>query len=122
MKAKRQRLDLSQTERSIFMDIVKKSEGGKLFTTVMSGTTTNEMKFKVWQKVSNLFRDCTGKDLDHIKCRKLFGRLKSEEKQKHDSLAIKQFTVECGKTGGVAGPEAPPEMDAVLQIICRIQI
>ena len=69
------------------------------------------MKFKVWQKVSNLFRDCTGKDLDHIKCRKLFGRLKSEEKQKHDNLVIKQFTVECGKTGGGAGPEAPPEMD-----------
>ena len=48
-KAKRQRLDLSQSETTIFMDIVKNSEGGKLFATVMSGTTTNEMKFKVWQ-------------------------------------------------------------------------
>ena len=110
-EAKRKRQDYSQSEKEIFMDIIKNSDGGNLFKIVMAGTSTNEMKFRVWEKVSAEFRKCTGVDIDHVKCRKLFARLKQEEKQKHDSQVNKQFMVECAKTGGGPGVDPPPEMD-----------
>ena len=49
----------------------------------MAGTTTNDQKHKVWQKVSDIFNNETGHNLDAIKSRKLFQRLKSEEKKVH---------------------------------------
>ena len=86
----------------------------------MAGTTTNDQKHKVWQKVSDIFNNETGHNLDAIKSRKLFQRLKSEEKkvhlqvmiivvilnnlQKHDADINKQFDKDCGKTGGGTGP------------------
>ena len=49
----------------------------------MAGTTTNDQKHKVWQKVSDIFNNETGHNLDAIKSRKLFQRLKGEEKKVH---------------------------------------
>ena len=54
------------------MEIIKNSDGVNLFKIVMTGTSTNEMKFRIWERVSEEFRKCTGVDIDHVKCRKLF--------------------------------------------------
>ena len=77
----------------------------------MSGTTTNDQKHRVWQKIYEIFKSETNVDLGTEKCRKLFQRLKAEEKKKHDETINKQYMKECSKTGGGVGPSPPPQID-----------
>ena len=105
------RVNYSNSDKEIFMDIMKNADGGKLFTVVMSGTTTNDMKHRTWQRVSELFKNNTGLEVSTEQCRRLFMRMKAEEKQKHDDEINKRFLSQCSKTGGGPSPDVPPEID-----------
>ena len=105
------RVSYSNADKEIFMDIMKNADGGKLFTVVMSGTTTNDMKHRTWQRISELFKNNTGLEVTTEQCRRLFTRMKAEEKKKHDSEIEKSFMSQCLKTGGGPSPEVPPQID-----------
>ena len=105
------RVSYSNADKEIFMDIMKNADGGKLFTVVMSGTTTNDMKHRTWQRVSELFKNNTGLEVNTEQCRRLFTRMKAEEKQRHDYEINKSFMSQCSKTGGGPSPDVPPEID-----------
>ena len=105
------RVNYSSSDKEIFMDIMKNADGGKLFTVVMSGTTTNDMKHRIWQRVSELFKNNTGIDASTEQCRRLFMRMKADEKQKHDLEINKRFMSQCSKTGGGPSPVIPTEID-----------
>ena len=105
------RVNYSNADKEIFMDIMKNADGGKLFTVVMSGTTTNDMKHRTWQRVSELFKNNTGLEVNTEQCRRLFTRMKAEEKQRHDYEINKSFMSQCSKTGGGPSPDVPPEID-----------
>ena len=78
------RVNYSNADKEIFMDIMKNADGGKLFTVVMSRTTTNDMKDRTWQRVSELFKNNTGLEVSREQCRRLFMRMKAEEKQREE--------------------------------------
>ena len=105
------RVNYSNADKDIFMDIMKNADGGKLFKVVMSGTTTNDMKHRTWQRVSELFKNNTGLEVNTEQCRRLFTRMKAEEKQRHDYEINKSFMSQCSKTGGGPSPDVPPEID-----------
>ena len=105
------RVNYSSSDKEIFMDIMKNADGGKLFNVVMSGTTTNDMKHRIWQRVSELFKNNTGIDASTEQCRRLFTRMKADEKQKHDLEINKRFMGQCSKTGGGPSPDIPGEID-----------
>ena len=47
--------------------------------------------FRVWQRVSQLFKDNTGIEINTEQCRRLFTRMKAEEKQVYDDLNLVYF-------------------------------
>ena len=77
----------------------------QLFSTVMSGTTTNDMKHRFGHVVPKdaiiilsvlgsgrecpeLFKNNTGMEINTEQCRRLFTRMKADEKQVHDELYL----------------------------------
>ena len=55
-----------------------------------------------------MFKNNTGIEVTTEQCRRLFNRLKTEEKQKNDLEISKKHTQECSKTGGGNPPVLPP--------------
>ena len=74
---KRVRRDYSNSDKKMFMDIIQNADDGKLFTVVMSGTSSNNDKHMAWQRVNQLFKNYTGMDVSSYQCRKLFMRMKA---------------------------------------------
>ena len=98
-------------EKEIFLSILQQSESGRLWKVITEGTSKNQEKHDVWTKVAELFSENTGKNIDFIKAKQMWFRLKDSSKKKHDVNVIdKNFNKECAKTGGGTGPN-PPEME-----------
>ena len=97
-------------EKEIFLSILQQSESGRLWKVITEGTSKNQEKHDVWTKVAKLFSENTGKNIDFIKAKQMWFRLKDSSKKKHDVNVIdKNFNKECAKTGGGKGPN-PPDM------------
>ena len=75
--SKRVRRDYSNSDKKMFMDIIQNADDGKLFTIVMSGSSSNNDKHRAWQRVSELFKNNTGMDVSSEQCRRLFTRMKA---------------------------------------------
>ena len=54
--------------------------------------------FRVWQRVCQLIKDNTGVEINTEQSRKLFMRMKAEEKQVHDDLYFVYFMLNIPDT------------------------
>ena len=93
---------------------MKNSEGGKFWKIITEGTAKAQTRHDVWLKVTELFNNSTGWNLDFKQIKAMWLRIKDNTKKKHDSAAVtrqKEFNRSCALTGGGAPPEIPPVED-----------
>ena len=112
---KRKRTPFENREKEILCQIVKETDGGRIWKLIKEGTGTNQAKYVAWEKVTKLFNAATGKNCDRKQMRDLFDRIKGKQKQSHDrdsqQRGERNFNRACGLTGGGPSPLVPPEPD-----------
>jgi hypothetical protein len=102
-------------EKEILCQIIKETDGGRVWKMIKEGTGTNTQKYLAWEKVTKSFNQTTGKNCTRKKVRDLFDRIKKQKKQDHDRVSLdrqeRNFSKACGVTGGGPPPQVPPEPD-----------
>jgi hypothetical protein len=112
---KRKRTPFENREKEILCQILKETDGGRVWKIIKEGIGTSHEKFVAWEKVTKLFNEATGKNCDRKKIRGLFDRIKCKKKQNHDrdsqERGERNFSRACGLTGGGPSPLVPPVPD-----------
>ena len=112
-KARKKKSVYSENEIEIFLNIMKTSEGGRFWKTIVEGKGgTNSNRHDVWLKVTEIFNTATGRENDWEQMKAFWTRIKKKIKNKHDSSALtRDFKKSCAQTGGGPSPMLPPQDD-----------
>ena len=112
-KARKKKLTYSDNEKEIFLNIMKTSEGGRFWKTIVEGKGgSNSNRHDVWLKVTRIFNTATGREADWEQIKAMWTRIKKKMKEKHDSSALtRDFKKSCAETGGGPSPMLPPQDD-----------
>ena len=112
-KARKKKSTYSDNEKEIFLNIMKTSEGGRFWKTIVEGKGgSNSNRHDVWLKVTQIFNTATGREADWEQMKAMWTRIKKKMKEKHDSSALnRDFKKSCAETGGGPSPMLPPQAD-----------
>ena len=92
---------ISPKEKDLFVTILKKSEGGRLWDVIVKdgGSVTNQSRHDTWVAVSKHFSEAMEAEFTLKQCKDLWSSIKEGLKKIHDS-GLSKFKKECSKTGG----------------------
>jgi hypothetical protein len=105
---KRKKID--NIEKLCLIDVVMKTDGGRLLQALQEGSGNNYKKNAIWVRVATLMSQKLNKPYNNQDVRKLYQRVAAAERKKHDQEANK-LRRECAGTGGGEAPNIPLQVD-----------
>ena len=105
------KMNLGDTEKEIFIRILKETDNGKIYDKLVHGIGTIQQRSDLWKMVREMFNRETGRDATVEQLRKLFGRMKDKVKKNHDEKRLKLYEKSCKLTGGGPGPHPLEDED-----------
>ena len=105
------KMNLGDTEKEIFIRILKETDNGKIYDKLVHGIGTIQQRSDLWKMVREMFNRETGRDATVEQLRKLFGRMKDKVKKNHDEKRLKLYENSCKLTGGGPGPHPLEDED-----------
>ncbi|WP_416879601.1 hypothetical protein, partial [Litorimonas sp.] len=100
----------STVDKTILIRLLHNEDGGKLGKLIEDGLKTNTQKHEMWVTVARMYSDRIGRTVDSGTVRKLYTRIKANQKTSYDKLEV-QYKKACSQTGGGPGPNALPDLD-----------
>ena len=111
MEGKKGRSQFDQTEKSVFWNILKSQQGGKIWKTIIE-SKNNTARRDAWKVVADVFANHINSEFTPQQARDLFRRMKMAKKKEHDRKAIdRDYKKACSGTGGGPSPDAPTQDD-----------
>ena len=108
-KERKPRSTVSEHDKKMFINIIRTGEGGKFWSQIVEnkGKSTNASRHDLWQNISKIFSEATGRLFDSKQVKEMWHRIKKNAKSKHDQ----KYKAACAKTGGGIGPDQPEDKD-----------
>ena len=108
-KERKPRSTVSEHDKKMFINIIRTGEGGKFWSQIVEnkGKSTNASRHDLWQNISKIFSEATGRPFDSKQVKEMWHRIKKNAKSKHDQ----KYKAACAKTGGGIGPDQPEDKD-----------
>ena len=72
------KMNLGDTEKEIFIRILKETDNGKIYDKLVHGIGTIQQRSDLWKMVREMFNREIGRDATVEQLRKLFGRMKDK--------------------------------------------
>ena len=103
----KKRKNISEENKKLFLSIMKTSDGGRFWKTIVvgDGDVTYQDRHNSWVAVAKQFSEVMVMEFTPKQCKDLWFRIKASKKIKHD------LKKDCAKTGGGPSPNLPSDMD-----------
>ena len=107
----KKRTNISEENKEPFLSIMKTSDGGRFWKTIVvgDGDVTYQDRHNSWVAVAKQFSEVMVMEFTPKQFKDVWFRIKASKKIRHDSMS--QFKEDCAKTGGGSSPNLPSVMD-----------